>query len=211
MFTSVSPSFSLSISTRVTLSSPSSCPSFCLSNQLLLTTEAFSFSALYLPRQPSKCYPHSLACFVSTSFHFSSGATFFLPVIIQPQLNCKSGWLFHNIALSLTLSLLCPPSLSSSVSQWTFSGVFMTQKLKLNWRRVIKAKMESDLIYPPHPSFLLSLPCSSSLPPSCITQTVSSFRCLFALQPERAPWFACCHSITKPNSECVLSARQNVL
>lgn len=101
--------FSLSISTRVLFSSPSSCPSLCLSNQLLLTTEAFSFSTLYLPQQPSKCYPHSLACFVSTSFHFSSGTTFFLPVIIQPQLNCKSGQLFHNIALSLTLSLLCPP------------------------------------------------------------------------------------------------------
>lgn len=36
-----------------------------------------SFYTLYLPQQPSKCYPHGLVCFVSTSFHLYFSATFF--------------------------------------------------------------------------------------------------------------------------------------
>lgn len=136
VFTSVSPSFSPSTSTRVSHSTPSSCPAFCLSNQLLLTTEALFPSTLYLPQQPSKCYPHSLTCSVSTFFHFSSGATFFLPVIVQPQLNSKSGMLFHNIALSFThsafvhavssVSSVLPPFLPLSTSGHFFC-VYNTQ------------------------------------------------------------------------------------
>lgn len=115
----------LSLSLYVSLCSPSSCPSFCLSNQLLLT----SFSALYLPQQPSKCYPHCLVLRLPL-FHSSSGATFFLPVIIQPQLNSKKRLAFFIILHSLTLSAFIHSVfsvLSSSVSQWTFSSVFITQ------------------------------------------------------------------------------------
>lgn len=61
------------------------------------------------------------------------------------------------------------------------------------------------------PHIPASVSSPSSLPGWCVTDTVSSLRWLFALQPDRAPRFACCHSITKPNSECVLSAQQNVL
>ena len=87
----------LSLSPYVSLCSPSSCPSVCLWNQLLLT----SFSALYLPRQPSECYPHCLVLCLPR-FHSSSGTTFFLPVIIQPQLNSKKAFFItlHSLTLS---------------------------------------------------------------------------------------------------------------
>lgn len=73
----------------VSLSCPSSCPSFCLSNHFLLTTEAFSFSTFCMAQQPSKCYSHNLACFgvyrCPFLFHYY---LFIFTVIIEPQLSC---------------------------------------------------------------------------------------------------------------------------
>lgn len=204
-----SPSFPLSVSTHVSLITSIflSFKSFTTYHWSILFFHIVSGSTLLHMLQSQ------LGFFVVVFFSISLPP---LPFSCQSSFRLswtvKVGSFFITLhSLSLTVSLLGPPSLSFSVSQWTFSVVFIAQRLKLNWRRVIKAKMESDLLYPSHPSFLLSLPSPSSLPHSCVTETVSSFRCLFALQLERAPWFACCHSITKPNSECVLSAQQNVL
>lgn len=209
-----SPSFPLSISTHVSLITSIflSFKSFTTYHWSILFFHIVSGSTVLHVTVTTWLVLFCFFCFFSISLPplpFSCQSSFRLS---WTQLKVGSFFItLHSLSLSLTVSLLCPPSLSFSVSQWTFSVVFIAQRLKLNWRRVIKAKMESDLLYPSHPSFLLSVPSPSSLPHSCVTETVSSFRCLFALQLERAPWFACCHSITKPNSECVLSAQQNVL
>lgn len=88
---------SLSVSARVPLSNPSSRPSCCLSNQSLLT-------AFDLPRQPSKRYPLSPACFVSASFCFFTYTSFFF-LASHHWASAKLSQLaaFYSVALSLTL------------------------------------------------------------------------------------------------------------
>lgn len=132
--------------------------------------------------------------FVSTSLCFSFGAAFF----------------FHSASVKLLKQFLpsvypiLPPCLAQSVN--IVCSVCSTEAKALlkesdqgddrEWSSLsLPSLIPSYSPFPFHPP---SLMCHRN----CFI-----FSCLFALQPERAPWFACCHSITKPNSECVLSAR----
>lgn len=88
--------FSLS---RSSLSSHSSCPFFCHSNQLLLTAEAFLLSALSPPQQSSKCYPHELVLCLPLSIS--------LPVIDQVKSKTRVAFSLHSLALSAFIHPVC--------------------------------------------------------------------------------------------------------
>lgn len=122
------PSFFLSFCLSLSLFRPMShlsCPSFCLSNHLLLSTEAFSFSTSYLAQQSFKCNSQNLAAmFFLSTFPFLIWCYPFHASHHSASDELLKGAVFQRRSLSRCQSTL-PPFLSFMVSQWTFAVVIL--------------------------------------------------------------------------------------
>lgn len=135
---------------------------------------------LYLPQQPPECCPHSLTCCVSTfhlylllaSHHWAADELCFFITLNSLSLTCSA---YVHCLLCL---FFCPPSLSSSISQWTFLCLFMTEKTEAQLKESSRQRWRiiSFILSIPH-SFLLLLILPACLPPFLPSSIVCHREC----------------------------------
>lgn len=119
---------------RVSLWAPSSCPSFCLSNQILLT-QKLSFSTLHPLEQSSKCLQLSLFC-LCLSIFLPMPQYFFCQSSFSLSWTLEVGSLFimlHSLSPSVYSSILSPLFTSHLPQRCHLYWAFLVCSEGRNW------------------------------------------------------------------------------